>query len=179
MVFLHLPLHTFRPILLLLRHQPLRLSFCPTSIYGHPVQTAAEASELGPIPAILRSKSALHRVLLSIPHLHKINRTPPLICPMIHHGAGLFRVPSYPFQLHAPNAKNCVPYDLIIVSGIPKARAPRCLGGIVTLEGIQPCAKCSRLTLDIKIIRERATRSYEQIRNHDQLDDWRTFCDPA
>ncbi|KAK6981712.1 hypothetical protein R3P38DRAFT_3333718 [Favolaschia claudopus] len=35
----------------------------------------------------------------------------------------------------------------------------------------QPCAKCSQLTLDVKIIRERATRSFqfEHIRNHDDL----------
>ncbi|KAK6969185.1 hypothetical protein R3P38DRAFT_3504625 [Favolaschia claudopus] len=57
----------------------------------------------------------------------------------------------------------------MIISGIPKARSPQCLGGTVTLEGIQPCAKCSRLTLDVKIIRERATRSFEHIRNHDDL----------
>ncbi|KAK6972298.1 hypothetical protein R3P38DRAFT_3240059 [Favolaschia claudopus] len=76
---------------------------------------------------------------------------------------------TYPFQLHAPNAKNCAPYDLMIISGIPKARSPQCLGGTVTLEGIQPCAKCSRLTLDVKIIRERATHSFEHIGNHDDL----------
>ncbi|KAK6984382.1 hypothetical protein R3P38DRAFT_2806576 [Favolaschia claudopus] len=57
----------------------------------------------------------------------------------------------------------------MIVSGRPKARSPQCAGGIVTLQGIQPCAKCSQLTLDVKIIRERATRSFEHIRNHDDL----------
>ncbi|KAK7025810.1 hypothetical protein R3P38DRAFT_3531709, partial [Favolaschia claudopus] len=76
---------------------------------------------------------------------------------------------TYPFQLHAPNAKNCAPYDLMINSGIPKARLPQCLGGTVTLEGIPPCAKCSRLTLDVKIIREKASRLFEHVRNHDDL----------
>ncbi|KAK6988961.1 hypothetical protein R3P38DRAFT_2572255, partial [Favolaschia claudopus] len=76
---------------------------------------------------------------------------------------------TYPFQLHAPNAKNCTPYDLMIISGIPKARSPQCLGGTVTLEGIQPCAKRSRLTLDVKIIREKASRLFEHVRNHDDL----------
>ncbi|KAK7001164.1 hypothetical protein R3P38DRAFT_3217330 [Favolaschia claudopus] len=76
---------------------------------------------------------------------------------------------TYPFQLHAPNAKNCAPYDLMIISGIPKARLPQCLGGTVTLEGIPPCAKCSRLTLDVKIIREKASRLFEHVRNHDDL----------
>ncbi|KAK6988956.1 hypothetical protein R3P38DRAFT_3290685 [Favolaschia claudopus] len=76
---------------------------------------------------------------------------------------------SYPFQLHAPNAKNCAPYDLTITSGIPKARSPHCTGGIVTLEGILPCAKCSQLTLDVKIIRDRATRPFERVHKHDDL----------
>ncbi|KAK7005448.1 hypothetical protein R3P38DRAFT_3604669 [Favolaschia claudopus] len=76
---------------------------------------------------------------------------------------------TYPFQLHSPNAKNCAPYDLMIVSGIPRARSPQCLGGIVTIEGIQPCAKCSRLTLDVNIIRGRAARSFEHIRDHNDL----------
>ncbi|KAK6988255.1 hypothetical protein R3P38DRAFT_2573511, partial [Favolaschia claudopus] len=77
---------------------------------------------------------------------------------------------TYPFQLHSPSAKNRVPYDLMIISGIPKARSPHCVGGTVTLDGIQPCAKCSRLTLDVQIIREKALRSeFEHIRNHDDL----------
>ncbi|KAK7021670.1 hypothetical protein R3P38DRAFT_3196488 [Favolaschia claudopus] len=75
---------------------------------------------------------------------------------------------TYPFQLHAPNAKAKVPYDLIF-SSEPKARSVCCLGGIVTLDGIQPCAKCSVLGLDVKIVRDRATRSYENVRDHDHL----------
>ncbi|KAK6966948.1 hypothetical protein R3P38DRAFT_3337676 [Favolaschia claudopus] len=57
----------------------------------------------------------------------------------------------------------------MIVSGIPRARSPQCLGGTVTIEGIQPCAKCSRLTLDVNIIRGRAARSFEHIRDHNDL----------
>ncbi|KAJ6533880.1 hypothetical protein DFH09DRAFT_932574 [Mycena vulgaris] len=75
---------------------------------------------------------------------------------------------TYPFLLHSPRAKGQLPYDLIL-SETPKARSPECLGAVVTADGLQPCSKCSALTLDVSIVKERAGRSYQQIRNHDTL----------
>lgn len=39
----------------------------------------------------------------------------------------------------------------------------------MTAEGLLPCSKCSTLTLEIAIIKERASRPYEKIRNHNAL----------
>ncbi|KAJ7232378.1 hypothetical protein C8J57DRAFT_1579011 [Mycena rebaudengoi] len=75
---------------------------------------------------------------------------------------------TYPFQLHAPGVKERPKYDLLL-SEFPKARSPECLGALVTADGLLPCSKCSALTLDVAIIKERASRSYEQIRSHDNL----------
>ncbi|KAJ6556912.1 hypothetical protein B0H10DRAFT_2371775 [Mycena sp. CBHHK59/15] len=75
---------------------------------------------------------------------------------------------TYPFQLHVPGATGRPKYDLIL-SELPKARSAQCLGAVVTLDGLFPCSKCSALTLDIGIIKERASRSYERIRNHENL----------
>ncbi|KAJ7620823.1 hypothetical protein DFH06DRAFT_942933, partial [Mycena polygramma] len=75
---------------------------------------------------------------------------------------------TYPFQLHAPGTAGRPKYDLIL-SEYPKARSTECLGGVVTPEGLFPCSKCSALTLDVAIIRERASRSHEQIRRHNDL----------
>ncbi|KAJ6538423.1 hypothetical protein B0H10DRAFT_1856925, partial [Mycena sp. CBHHK59/15] len=75
---------------------------------------------------------------------------------------------TYPFQLHAPGATGRPKYDLIL-SELPKAHLTQCLGAVVTLDGLLPCSKCSALTLDIGIIKERASRSYERIRNHESL----------
>ncbi|KAJ7447664.1 hypothetical protein FB451DRAFT_1535824 [Mycena latifolia] len=74
----------------------------------------------------------------------------------------------YPFLKHSPRAKGRPNYDLIL-SEIPKARSTQCLGAVVTADGLLPCSKCSALTLDVAIIKERAIRSYEQIRDHDNL----------
>ncbi|KAJ6574023.1 hypothetical protein B0H10DRAFT_1963829 [Mycena sp. CBHHK59/15] len=81
---------------------------------------------------------------------------------------GLTLWTTYPFQLHAPGATGRPKYDLIL-SELPKAHSAQCLGAVVTLDGLFPCSKCSALTLDIGIIKERASRSYERIRNHENL----------
>ncbi|KAJ7472465.1 hypothetical protein FB451DRAFT_980701, partial [Mycena latifolia] len=74
----------------------------------------------------------------------------------------------YLFSKHSPRAKGQLHYDLIL-SDTPKARSLRCLGAVVTAEGLLPCSNCSALTLDVAIVKERANRSYEQIRDHDNL----------
>ncbi|KAJ6608995.1 hypothetical protein B0H10DRAFT_1695664, partial [Mycena sp. CBHHK59/15] len=75
---------------------------------------------------------------------------------------------TYPFQLHASGASGRPNYDLIL-SELPKARSTQCLGAVVTLDVLLPCSKCSALTLDIGIVRERASHPYKQIRNHENL----------
>ncbi|KAK7007147.1 hypothetical protein R3P38DRAFT_3212810 [Favolaschia claudopus] len=178
------------------RRLPRRsLSF---TVVFHPVQNVAEDSKLGPTKAHFQlicqavefylgppsnpsqqvtPQASAHPFPSSTPVPSRSVPLPPrdpsrlfVQCPgiPIEWDADTFYT-TYPFQLHSPNAKNCAPYDLMIVSGIPRARSPQCLGGTVTIEGIQPCAKCSRLTLDVNIIRGRAARSFEHIRDHNDL----------
>ncbi|KAJ7759828.1 hypothetical protein B0H14DRAFT_2634356 [Mycena olivaceomarginata] len=81
----------------------------------------------------------------------------------LHRGVGPSLAP-----LHAPGASGRPKYDLIL-SELPKARSTQCLGAVVTLDGLLPFSECSALTLDIGIVRERASRPYKHIRNHENL----------
>ncbi|KAJ7241100.1 hypothetical protein C8J57DRAFT_1085356, partial [Mycena rebaudengoi] len=69
---------------------------------------------------------------------------------------------SYPFQIHSPNYKKPPSYTLLSMEP-PKARSKHCLGAVVTAEGLMPCAKCLALSIDIKILKGRADRSFEHI----------------
>ncbi|KAJ7236528.1 hypothetical protein C8J57DRAFT_1569556, partial [Mycena rebaudengoi] len=75
---------------------------------------------------------------------------------------------SYPFQIHSPNWKKPPNYTLISMEP-PRARSKHCLGAVVTLDGLMPCAKCSALSIDIKILKGRADRSFEHIATDNDL----------
>ncbi|KAJ7701119.1 hypothetical protein B0H17DRAFT_907210, partial [Mycena rosella] len=75
---------------------------------------------------------------------------------------------TYPFEIHDPSANGRPTYDLIL-SETPKARSTQCRGAVVTAEGLLPCSKCSDLKFDVDIIKQRASRPYEQVRRHDDL----------
>ncbi|KAJ7203197.1 hypothetical protein C8J57DRAFT_1621238 [Mycena rebaudengoi] len=75
---------------------------------------------------------------------------------------------TYPFQIHSPTAKVRPNYSLIF-SDPPKIRSNQCLGAIVTANGLLPCKKCSDLSLDVNIIKERASRPFGKVREYANL----------
>ncbi|KAJ7822223.1 hypothetical protein B0H13DRAFT_1659783 [Mycena leptocephala] len=76
---------------------------------------------------------------------------------------------TYPFQIHSPSSKNPAKYNLILSEPpiAPRVRSKDCCGTILTPNGA--CAECSNLNLDISIIKERASRSVERVRDHSDL----------
>ncbi|KAK7002388.1 hypothetical protein R3P38DRAFT_3605442, partial [Favolaschia claudopus] len=72
---------------------------------------------------------------------------------------------TYPFQMHSPSSKRRPKYDLIL-SESPRARAKDCRGFVGSAAC---CPRCSELSLDISIIKERASRSFEHVHDHDDL----------
>ncbi|KAJ7022129.1 hypothetical protein C8F04DRAFT_1402565 [Mycena alexandri] len=76
---------------------------------------------------------------------------------------------TYPFHVHSPSAKHPSSYNLVLLepAAAPRARSKDCLGTAISPNGA--CAKCSALNLDISIIEERASRSFELIHDHSDL----------
>jgi hypothetical protein len=74
---------------------------------------------------------------------------------------------TYPFHIHSPNTKHR--YNLLLLEhpAAPRARSKDCHGAILSPNGA--CAKCSDLHLDISIIKERASRSFERVHDHSDL----------
>ncbi|KAK7035060.1 hypothetical protein R3P38DRAFT_2518730, partial [Favolaschia claudopus] len=71
---------------------------------------------------------------------------------------------TYPFQMHSPSSKRRPKYDLIL-SESPRG-AKDCRGFVGSAAC---CPQCSELSLDISIIKERASRSFEHVHDHDDL----------
>ncbi|KAJ6630146.1 hypothetical protein B0H10DRAFT_2362255 [Mycena sp. CBHHK59/15] len=70
---------------------------------------------------------------------------------------------TYPFQIHSSSAKQPAKYDLILpeTPNSPRARSKQCGRTFASPDGA--CAKCSDLVLDISIVRERASRTFEHL----------------
>ncbi|KAJ6548322.1 hypothetical protein B0H10DRAFT_1969187 [Mycena sp. CBHHK59/15] len=70
---------------------------------------------------------------------------------------------TYPFQIHSSSAKQPAKYDLILpeTPNSPRARSKQCGGTFASPDGA--CAKCSDLVLDISLVRERASRTFEHV----------------
>ncbi|KAJ6580197.1 hypothetical protein B0H10DRAFT_2341714 [Mycena sp. CBHHK59/15] len=70
---------------------------------------------------------------------------------------------TYPFQIHSSSAKQPAKYDLLLpeAPNTPRARSKQCEGTFLDAAPAGACAKCSELVLDISIVRDRASRSFE------------------
>ncbi|KAJ6586611.1 hypothetical protein B0H10DRAFT_2335394 [Mycena sp. CBHHK59/15] len=76
---------------------------------------------------------------------------------------------TYPFHIHSSSTKHAARYTLLLLEppAAPRARSKDCCG--VVLAPNSACANCSDLNHDISVIRERASRSFERIHDHSDL----------